>query len=96
MGSFSTFGLPDAAYIWTPQTGGMALSDYLTGLGIALPSNFPLSAADWISADGSTICGRSLIPGGGGRSESFIVVIPSPGGLAAVVFGAALAVRRRR
>lgn len=54
-------GIVDA-FIWTPATGMVFLSDYIATLGIAIPAGFTLYSANAISADGLTISGNGIDP----------------------------------
>ena len=60
-------GIVDA-FIWTPATGMVFLSDYAATRGIAIPTGFLLYSANAISADGLTIGGQGIDPTG-----SFVV-----------------------
>jgi uncharacterized membrane protein len=60
-------GIVDA-FIWTPASGMVFLSDYVATLGIAIPDGFTLYSANAISADGLTIAGQGVDPTG-----SFVV-----------------------
>jgi probable HAF family extracellular repeat protein len=60
-------GIVDA-FIWTPATGIVFLSDYVATLGITIPTGFTLYSANAISADGLTIGGQGIDPTG-----SFVV-----------------------
>lgn len=60
-------GIVDA-FIWTPASGMVFLSDYVATLGIAIPDGFTLYSANAISADGLTIAGQGIDPTG-----SFVV-----------------------
>lgn len=60
-------GIVDA-FIWTPATGMVFLSDYVATLGITIPAGFTLYSANAISADGLTIGGQGIDPTG-----SFVV-----------------------
>jgi len=60
-------GIVDA-FIWTPATGMVFLSDYVATLGITIPTGFTLYSANAISGDGLTIGGQGIDPTG-----SFVV-----------------------
>jgi probable HAF family extracellular repeat protein len=60
-------GIVDA-FIWTPATGMIFLSDYAAASGVSIPAGFTLYSANAISADGLTIAGQGIDPTG-----SFVV-----------------------
>lgn len=72
-----TGGSADNAFVWTPATGSLLLSDYLLSVGIALPPGYRLDVVQAISADGLTFAGhatnlQTL------RQEGFVATIPAP------------------
>jgi probable HAF family extracellular repeat protein len=52
------------AFIWTPATGMVFLSDYAAAHGVTIPAGFLLDSANTISADGLTIGGNGVDPTG--------------------------------
>ncbi|MEO7433239.1 MAG: hypothetical protein ABIR62_14665, partial [Dokdonella sp.] len=63
------------ASIWTPDTGLMALSDYVTARGVMIPDGWLLAAATAISADGKTIGGWGI--NAAGNMAGFVVDLHS-------------------
>ncbi|MCC6677540.1 MAG: PEP-CTERM sorting domain-containing protein [Phycisphaerales bacterium] len=91
--TYSAALFDEVAFVWTPETGMRPLTQILTDLGIDY-SGWRLRDAVGVSADGLTIVGNGY--DALGRSQAWIVTIPSPGwpGLAAA--GGVLGFRRRR
>lgn len=81
------------AFLWTPSTGILPLSDYLTSLGISLPAGHKLSAVTAISADGLTLAGYTLNLQTT-EQEGFVATIPAPASCLILLLLPAL--RRRR
>jgi hypothetical protein len=80
------------AMIWTEQTQGMLLSDYLALFGINVPSGVLLHNVSSISADGRTIGGNARV---NGNERAYVVHIPSPSGVAMFAAGLMFAGGRR-
>ena len=80
-------------FYWSQATGMISADQWLTSLGITLPSGFAIRELTSISADGSTIAGIGFE---GSNYNSFIVTIPEPAGLALLGLAIPLAARRRR
>ena len=66
---------PRETFLWTPETGTILLSDYLTRNGITAHNNWQLlEFVNYISPNGKTIVGSGLNPQG--LVETFIVTRP--------------------
>jgi hypothetical protein len=66
---------PRKAFIWTPETGMLLISDYLTRNGVTAHNDWQLlEFVRYISPDGKTIVGSGLNPQG--LVETFIVTRP--------------------
>ena len=66
---------PTDAFVWTPDTKIMKLSDYMTGKGITGHERWTLVAATHVSPDGKIIAGTG-INNASQRVEGFVVRIP--------------------
>jgi probable HAF family extracellular repeat protein len=66
---------PTDAFIWTPETKIVKLSDYLTSKGITGHERWTLIAAASVSPDGKIIAGTG-INNAANRIEGFIVKLP--------------------
>jgi uncharacterized membrane protein len=67
----------DIAFVWTPSTGPVLLSDYLLAAGITPPAGYRLSAVRAISADGLTFAGyatnlQTFV------QQGFVATVPTP------------------
>src|SRR5690606_27621919 len=82
----------NAAMVWTPSTGMVALSDYLASFGITVPSEWRLTEVYAISGDGLTFAGRARSLSG--ETQGFVATVPAPAGL--VVLAPLLVFGRRR
>lgn len=82
-----------SAYYWTAATGPVALSSYLTSLGVNL-TGITLTDAQNCSFDGSTIVAFGTVNG----QEGSIVFtgVPTPGAASMLAIGGLFAARRRR
>jgi uncharacterized membrane protein len=63
-GSGDVPGQPRQAYIWTPETGMMFVSDYLTSKGVTTHNGWVLGAATAVTPDGRIIAGHGVNPQG--------------------------------
>lgn len=83
----------DEAVIWI---GGQpwTLASYLTSLGVVLPPSTRFDRCRGVSADGNTIFGDAILPGGATRG--FIATIPSTSTVAVLAVSGILILRRRR
>lgn len=82
------------AFRWTAAGGMVPLKDWLLGTGANL-SDWQLTGATGISADGLTIVGNGIGPSG--QPEGWIASVPAPGlGAGFLLSGLALARRARR
>jgi uncharacterized membrane protein len=81
------------AMIWTEQTQGILLSEYLALFGIDIPVGVRLSGITSISADGRTIMGDARV---NDLERAFVVHVPTSSGAAILVSGILFAVPRRR
>ncbi len=65
------------AFVWTPATSMLLLSDYLAGFGVSVPADYRLEEVFAISGDGLTFAGVARhLPTN--RSEGFVATIPAP------------------
>ena len=68
---------PQDAFIWTPETKILKLSDYLTSKGVTGHQNWILITATGLSPDGKIIAGTGLNNNvAGGRVEGYVVRVP--------------------
>jgi probable HAF family extracellular repeat protein len=81
------------AFVWTPQSGMMFLTDLLGLHGITVPSEWHPAYIYAISGDGLTFAGEARSTSG--VRQGFVATIPAPSGML-VVFSSALFVMRRR
>lgn len=81
------------AFRWTQTTGIVPLKDWLQGAGVNLP-DWQLTSATGISADGLTMVGNGIGPGG--ESQAWIVTVPAPGAAVGLVLGSTALSRRAR
>jgi hypothetical protein len=68
---------PQDAFIWTPETKILKLSDYLTSKGVTGFENWRLITATGVSPNGKIIAGTGInnnVPGG--RVEGYVVRVP--------------------
>jgi probable HAF family extracellular repeat protein len=72
---YSGYQPPTVAFIWTPGTKMVKLSDYLTNKGISGFQGWDLINANSISPDGKIIAGTG-INNNAGRLEGFVVMLP--------------------
>lgn len=80
------------AFIWTPLTQRMRLSDYLQSVDISLPPNIVLEDAFSVSGDGHTIAGRAIVDG---LRQTFVVTVPSPAAITSLALLCCFRSRRR-
>ena len=66
----------DGAFLWTNSGGMQNLRDLLIAGGVTGLTNWTLSKATGISADGRTFVGTGINPSG--RTEAWIATIPEP------------------
>lgn len=78
VGQAPVFTSDPTAVVWTQASGWEILSDYLTRNGVPVPEGWTLRWASSVSADGLTVGGWA-IPPGGGDTQGFVATIPSPG-----------------
>jgi uncharacterized membrane protein len=81
------------AMIWTEQTQGMLLSDYLALFGIDIPVGVRLINVSSLSADGRTIAGYARF---NGSERTFVVHVPTPSGVVVIASGLMFVGARRR
>ena len=62
------------AFIWTPDTGMVWLSDYAAAHGVTIPAGWDLNTADGVSADGQVIAGWGF---NGNSVASFVIDLHS-------------------
>lgn len=93
IGGVTHTGGPRSAFVWTPSSGAVLLSDFLLAHGVAAPPGYQLQEILAISGDGMTFGGLALNLTTNIR-EGFVATIPEPSAL--VVFFAPLLSRRRR
>lgn len=91
----SLTGLPDTAFVWTPQTGMKLLSDFLLSYGVSVPAGYRISHVSAISEDGLTFAGHVVSLGTPPHSQGFVVTVPAPAAGFALVLLPALRRRRR-
>lgn len=83
------------AVAWLPTTGIVDLNTFLPSIGISL-TNWTLTSATSISADGLTLAGMGVHRISGiNRFEGWVATIPSPGTLLPAALGACMVSRRR-
>lgn len=82
------------AGIWTPTTGLMPLSDYLTANGVQIPAGFSLFTCSAVSADGLTFSGWGNGPTP--NINGWVATIPAPGTVVILALGGVISSRRRR
>lgn len=88
-------GLTDVgAVVWTPTTGIVRLSDYLTANGVSIPAGFSLAECTAVSADGKSFAGWG--GGEGFNIDGFVATIPAPGACTVFALAGLIATRRRR
>jgi uncharacterized membrane protein len=85
---------PSFAGVWTPATGIVRLSDYLTANGVVIPAGLTLGQCHAVSADGKTFGGT--IDNGPFGIQGYVATVPAPGALSLLGFAGLLAARRRR
>ncbi len=80
--------------VWTPATGMLLLTDFLSSNGVQLPSSFKIVTIEAISGDGLTFAGRgqNLTIN---EPEGWIATVPSPG-TAVILIALPLFSRHRR
>ena len=94
MNRFDTSSVDNVTgFYWSQATGMISANQLMTNLGITLPAGFSIREFTSISADGSTIAGIGFE---GSNSNSFIVTIPEPAGLALLGLAIPLVARRRQ
>lgn len=87
-------GPPDSAFVWTPTTGMLLLSDYLSQHGIGIPAGYRLQNLLAISGDGLTFAGFATNIATS-TPEGFVATVPPPPSILVLLLPA-LAPRRRR
>ncbi len=92
VGSFLTDEGAFVPFLWTPESGLLALDAYLAGVGVDMMGYTPVFASA-ISDDGTRIAGVAISPSG--IPEAYLITIPSPGA-GVLALGALAAGRRRR
>ncbi len=85
------------ATLWTPALGLVDLNTYLPTLGVNL-AGWTLYEGRSISSDGTVIVGTGYhtVPGVGQRQEGWVVMVPAPGSMVAVLGIFAMTSQRRR
>ncbi len=83
------------AFVWSPSTGMISLTDHLQSYGITPPAGYRLERVNAVSGDGRTFGGLAINLATN-APEGFVATIPAPGGGIALLGGAAWASRRRR
>ncbi len=78
------------AFIWDPVNGMRRLADLVPGL---VPAGWTLTDATAVSADGLTVAGYGINPGG--QTEGWVLFIPEPATVLLLLAGGMLALRRR-
>lgn len=81
------------AMIWTEQTQGMLLTEYLALFGIDVPAGVRLHNVLSISVDGRTIAGDARV---NGIERAYVVHVPAPAGVMVIACGMMFAAARRR
>lgn len=71
IGGASGFGFDRKAVVWTPATGMVLLTDFLTARGITVPDGWTLNSVTAVSGDGKVIGGWGFDPAS--QFNSFIV-----------------------
>jgi probable HAF family extracellular repeat protein len=77
------------AFLWSAATGMVDIQQLLSTV---VPSDWTLTNANAISADGTTIVGYGIH---NGHNEAWVGTVPAPGALAALALAAAVTGRRR-
>jgi probable HAF family extracellular repeat protein len=94
VGGSTRFPSLNIATVWTPGTGAVTLTHYLSLHGISVPSEWRLEQIYAISGDGLTFAGEARSPAG--IRQGFVATVPAPAGLLVFMCAAPLALRRRR
>ncbi len=95
IGGVTYTGQPTSAFVWTPSTGMVLLSDYLSEFGILTPAGYRLEEVYAISGDGRTFAGLARDSTTNIR-EGFVATIPAPTTPGALLLGVLLLSRHRR
>jgi probable HAF family extracellular repeat protein len=93
VGAGNESGAGEEAVLWDEANGFQSLEQVLISGGVDL-TDWTLSSAWGISADGQTIVGSATNPDG--NSEAFMAVIPEPSTTSLFVFGGLLLLKRKR
>jgi len=80
-----------SAFIWTPSSGMLALSDYLGMYGVSIPPDWNPSYIYAVSGDGRTFAGEAV--NASGVIQGFVATVPAPAGAVVLLLPALL--RRR-
>lgn len=86
-------GLDGYAFVWTPSTGMIWLSDHLASSGVVVPPEWRLRYVHSISGDGLTFAGEAVSDAG--VRQGFVATVPAPAG-GMVVLGLGFVPRRRQ
>jgi uncharacterized membrane protein len=86
-------GNTNDAMIWTEQTQGILLSEYIALFGIDIPVGVRLHGVSFISADGRTFAGSARL---NGSVRTFVVHVPAPAGGVILAYGLMFAGQRKR
>ncbi|MGJ8635225.1 MAG: hypothetical protein ACSHX5_00065 [Phycisphaerales bacterium] len=90
----ATFG---NGFIWSEALGTLTVSDYFDAVGAEYEEDFHFSFVSDISADGQWFTGWGYNETDGlGSTETWVVRVPAPSGLAILTLGTMTATRRRR
>lgn len=90
----ATFG---NGFIWSEALGTLEVSEYFDAIGADYQEDFHFSFVSDISADGQWFTGWGYNEADGlGSTETWVVRVPAPSGLAFLTLGAMTATRRRR
>jgi probable HAF family extracellular repeat protein len=89
----SVSGGERTAFVWTPGTGMVRMTDFLSMYGVSTPSGWDRFEIFAISGDGRTLAGSGFNPSG--AEEAFVATIPAPATLTILAIPALLLQRRR-
>ncbi len=90
----ATFG---TAFVWEEGVGTLSMTDYLDSQGVDYEEDFHFSFVSGMSSDGQWMTGWGYnIADGLGSTETWVIQVPAPSGLAFLSLGALTATRRRR
>jgi uncharacterized membrane protein len=81
-------------FLWTPQTGHIAFTTYLSLFGIGIPSGWTPRDIYAVSGNGLSFAGTAVTSAG--AIQGFVATVPAPSGAVVLLLPALALTRRRR